>query len=179
MAPQAILDQLRDQAGVVLNELPSSSGIYALRDHLGTIRYIGIAHTEGFRTRISNKHTSGSEDRSHKFSAAYNSGRMWRDRHAGHGPDAKVSKRLRIAFIRKHCTASYVPIENYGSKSELEAIEVAVQQLAEPDEIAWCRTFQCVTEPEHLVDSLMNELRFSDNDRNAVMRQSSRSKEIK
>src|SRR5690606_23120697 len=121
--PNEILERLRVCRGMPLEQLPRASGIYALRDHVGAIRYLGIAHSEGFRVRIRNKHATGSEDRSHKFSAAYNAGRLWRDRHTGNKADGAISKRVRNAFILRHCTASIVEIPVYDGKAALELIE--------------------------------------------------------
>lgn len=74
-----ILEMLQAEP-VDLKDLPEEFGIYALWDHDKQIRYIGSTPkaTEGFRTRVCNKHSTGSEGRSHKFSQAYCTGRMWR-----------------------------------------------------------------------------------------------------
>lgn len=65
-----------------LDRLPHDRGIYTLHDHTGTIRYTGITKSvdSGFYDRIHNRHVTGSEGRSHKFSHAYNTGRMWCDK---------------------------------------------------------------------------------------------------
>lgn len=171
---QEILEQLRLQSPSRLEDLPSLSGIYALFDHEGCMRYIGIAHTEGFRTRIRNKHSTGSEDRSHKFSCAYNTGRLWRDRHSDPKDDAKVAKRLRNALILRHCRATYVAIEGYETKRALEAIEQDVLALAEPDERVWNSSFVPGPEPVALVDSLISELRYGQAETEALARQNAR-----
>ncbi|MFA9200694.1 MAG: hypothetical protein ACEQR8_05830 [Cypionkella sp.] len=171
MEPNEIIERLRSCSGLPLERLPGTSGIYALRDHTGTIRYIGIAHTEGFRVRIRNKHATGSEDRSHKFSAAYNSGRLWRDRHDGCKTDGAVAKRLRNQFILKHCSASVVEIADYGSKAALEQIERDVISLASPQEVTWNGKFAPVDEPSELIDRLIEEARFNDEGRAALDRQ--------
>ena len=177
MKASAVLEQLRLQKGVRLETLPATSGVYALRNHTGEICYVGIAHSEGFRTRIYSKHTTGSEDRSHKFSCAYNVGRMWRDRHVERFADAKIAKDLRTAFIRKHCTASFVQIENYGTKAQLEEIERQVINLATADETLWNRPFRTAEEPKELVDQLIVEGRYSATDLAALQRQQIRSRE--
>ena len=175
--PAHVLDRLRSCSGVRLEDLPGSSGIYALRDHTGAIRYLGLAHSEGFRTRIRNKHVSGSEDRSHKFSAAYNAGRLWRDRHAKDGGDGSLAKRLRNCFILTHCTASVVEITDYGDKAALQQIEKQVISLASPAETVWNRAFVPMSEPAELVDKLIHELRLSTDDCAALDRQKQRYKE--
>lgn len=129
--------------------------------------------------RISNKHTTGSEDRSHKFSCAYNVGRMWRDRHANHGSDSKVAKDLRTAFIRKHCSACFVPIERYEGKAELEALERKVLALACHSETVWNRPFAPGEEPLQQVDELIAERRYSFADLEALKRQQARFQEKK
>jgi len=174
MLPFKILERLRSCPGVPLVDLPNASGLYAPRDHTKTIRYLGIAHSEGFRVRIRNKHATGSEDRSHKFSAAYNAGRLWRDRHNDPREDAAVSKRVRNHFVLKHCTASVVEIPEYESKAELELIERHVIEMAAPDEIIWNGKFKAVEEPTELVDALIEELRLSSQDRAALDRQKRR-----
>ena len=177
MDARSILSALRDQRGVSLPDLPGSSGIYTLRDHKGSIRYFGIAHTEGFRIRIRNKHATGSEDRSHKFSAAYNSGRLWRDRHSEHQEDGAIAKRVRNQFILTHCSASVFPIADYASKASLEALEASVIQLASADETIWNRKFKALEEPKALVDALINAMRLGTQEIAAIERQESRFRE--
>ena len=179
MQPSEVLARLRAQPGVRLDQLPASSGLYALRDHTGAICYFGIADKKGFRDRISNKHTTGSEDRSHKFSCAYNVGRMWRNRHLDHGTDAKIAKDLRTAFIRKYCSASFVPIEHYEGKASLEAIERDIIALADVSETVWNRGFKPNEGPRHLVDQLVADRQYSTTDLAALRRQQVRSQEIK
>jgi hypothetical protein len=178
MNPNEILASLRGRGSTPLDELPPTSGIYGLRDHLGDIRYIGIAHSEGFRIRIRNKHRTGSEDRSHKFSAAYNVGRLWRDRRSCPPADAAISKRLRNALILEHCSASYVEVPNYRSKRDLEDLEAQVQRLADPNELAWLgKSFPPVDEPVELVERLIDRLRLPPFDRAALERQAERYRE--
>ena len=80
MDAKNILEQLATGHKHSLPELPETHGIYALWDHDGHIRYIGCTpkKTEGFKKRINSKHVTGSVCRSHKFSEAYCTGRMWR-----------------------------------------------------------------------------------------------------
>jgi hypothetical protein len=75
-----VLNELISREPSCLDALPHDDGIYALHDHVGDIRYIGITKGDknGFYGRIYSRHVSGSEGRSHKFSHAYNTGRMWR-----------------------------------------------------------------------------------------------------
>lgn len=118
---QNIFERLTQSEPVNLTDLPEEFGIYALWDHERKIRYIGSTpkNTEGFRTRIYSKHATGSEGRSHKFSQAYCVGRIWRYCKKLHDPaanreqsaaDTNAAKKLRNAFIRRYCAASYVSI---------------------------------------------------------------------
>src|SRR5665213_3594036 len=63
-----------------LDDLPEAQGIYALADHRGVLRYIGMTANETFRQRIYGRHVTGSEGNSHKFACAYNVGLMWYDK---------------------------------------------------------------------------------------------------
>ncbi|KQQ78456.1 hypothetical protein ASF70_22785 [Rhizobium sp. Leaf321] len=156
-----------------LDGLTRDHGIYALHDHLGDIRYIGITKGDknGFYGRIYSRHVSGSEGRSHKFSHAYNTGRMWRQKRDD-SPDALVAKHLRIAFVRRHCHASYVivPPEFW---SDLSRLELAVQAIAPNGMFAWGskRAFIPVPEPREMVDEMLDELNFTPVQRTAVERQ--------
>jgi hypothetical protein len=171
--PCLVLRSLTTSAPVYLNDLPQEHGIYALHDHTGAIRYIGItkADKHGFRGRINNRHASGSEGRSHKFSHAYNTGRMWRAKRDSR-PDAAWAKRLRTAFIRRHCRATFVVVPRtlWGGLLELESVIKAMAPQGMDD---WGnrRDFVCLSEPNDLVDALLNELRFTFDQRAAVERQ--------
>jgi len=152
--------------------LPDSFGIYALWDHEGKIRYIGCTPkaTEGFRVRVGNKHVTGSEGRSHKFSQAYCTGRMWRyckkldpesALRAQNSDDAKTAKELRTLFIRKHCRITYVEIPNNGLQnyfSYLTSLESEVQNMAPASMRKWEGLgFSRFAEPLELVDKLLEE----------------------
>tara|TARA_B100000446_G_C10413167_1_gene291782 strand:- start:122 stop:706 length:585 start_codon:yes stop_codon:yes gene_type:complete len=152
--------------------LPDSFGIYALWDHEGEIRYIGCTPkaTEGFRVRVGNKHVTGSEGRSHKFSQAYCTGRMWRyckklDPEsalcAQNPDDAKLAKKLRTLFIREHCRITYVEIPNHGLLnyfSYLTSLESEVQNMAPASMRKWEGVgFSPFAEPSELVDKLMEK----------------------
>jgi hypothetical protein len=158
---------------VYLSDLPQEHGIYALHDHTGAIRYIGITKADkyGFRGRINNRHVSGSEGRSHKFSHAYNTGRMWRAKRDSR-PDAASAKLLRTAFIRRHCRATFVDVPRTLWSGLLE-LETAVKAMAPQGMDDWGvkRDFVCLSEPKDLVDALLNELPFTFDQRVAVERQ--------
>jgi hypothetical protein len=171
--PSAVLEELTTKQPVRLDVLPRDHGIYALHDHMGNIRYIGETSGDkyGFYGRINNRHVGGSEGRSHKFSHAYNTGRMWRDK-KDRSPDAYVAKELRRLFIRRHCWATYVIVSS-ASGSQLRALEKAVQAIAPKGMMAWGdkRSFEPLPEPGELVDALLNELPFSPEQRAAIERQ--------
>lgn len=116
---RSIFERLTRSVPINLADLPEEFGIYALWDHERQIRYIGSTPkaTEGFRTRIYSKHATGSEGRSHKFTQAYCTGRMWRyckklDHPAAareqSATDADAAKKLRNAFIRKQIGRAHV-----------------------------------------------------------------------
>jgi hypothetical protein len=171
--PADVFRHLTVREPVRLSELPKESGIYALHDHTGAIRYIGITISDrlGFYGRIHNRHAAGSEIRSHKFSHAYNTGRMWRAREDDR-PDAIAAKALRSKFIRRNCKASFliVPQVHFEHLGELE---VAVQALAPTGMLDWGgkRGFDSLDEPAELVDALLDELGYGEDQRSAIARQ--------
>lgn len=168
--------QLTESKPVRLADLPEEFGIYALWDHTKQVRYIGSTPkaTEGFRTRIYSKHATGSEGRSHKFTQAYCTGRMWRYCKKLHGPaaalaqvaaDASGAKKLRNAFIRRYCAATYlvVPRDSLPSPyfASLTAIEFQLQAMAPPSMRVWEGIgFAAVPEPTALVDRLLIDLPY-------------------
>jgi hypothetical protein len=98
-------------------------------------------------------------------------GRMFRDRltQQGHS-DAKIAKDLRSAFIATYCGAVYGSLAE--SKAEIEALEAAVIRIEPPDAIRWNRSTSLVySEPEALVDALMDSLGFQPAERESVNRQ--------
>jgi hypothetical protein len=181
LEPYFVLDALTTRVPVALENLPDEYGVYALVDHSGQVRYFGVtaATGGGFRVRINNKHVTGSGGYSHKFSHAYNTGRMWRSR----GPcalqesrDAKAAKRLRAVFCRKHCKAAYfsVPLSGAGRDyfGELTALEKQIQSIAPPSMRRWERLhFTAEDEPKEMVDALIDELGYSAELRRALERQ--------
>jgi len=171
--PANVFRTLMSDEPVRLEALPSEHGIYALHDHSGTIRYIGITKVDkfGFRGRINSRHVTGSEGRSHKFSHAYNTGRMWRDKDDG-GPDAMAAKALRAVFARRHCRATFVIIPT-TLHHELSRLEKAVQAMVPLGILIWGndRTFVPFSEPTELVDALLGEPSYSSDTRAAVERQ--------
>ena len=168
--PASVLRDLIGREPMALGALPNERGIYVLHDHGGTIRYIGITKSSGFFDRIHNRHVTGSEGRSHKFSHAYNTGRMWRARWDA-CPDAYLAKRLRTEFIRRHCRATFVSLPE-PLWAELPMLESEVQALAPESMLDWGgRDFSPLSEPTDFVDALLEELSLSHDQRAAVERQ--------
>lgn len=171
MDSRQIFNQLTTSDPVALVDLPEQFGFYALWDHSGQIRYIGCTPkaTEGFRTRIFSKHATGSEGRSHKFTQAYCVGRMWRYCEKLHpiaaageqsASDANASKKLRNAFVRKFCGATFVVVPPSSTTnsyfSYLTALESQVQGMAPASMRAWEGIgFSSTEEPAELVDELL------------------------
>ena len=123
LTAEECLSELKNQKLKKIDDLPDAIGVYGLADHLGNIRYIGVTAADSFRDRIYSRHVNGSEERSHKLACNYNIGRMWRNRKcADHVErDAKIAKDLRREFIRRHCFAACVPLDQ--TKHALEALE--------------------------------------------------------
>jgi len=171
--PASVFRTLATRDPVRLDEVPFEHGIYALHDHAGMIRYVGITRKDkrGFYGRINERHVGGSESRSHKFSHAYNTGRMWRAK-KDNRPDALMAKALRREFARRYCRATFVtvPPTLFG---ELSRLEIDVQAAAPAGMLDWGskRSFMPLSEPTELVDALLDELFYSAHDRAAVERQ--------
>jgi DNA polymerase III subunit epsilon len=87
----------------------------------------------------------------------------------GHA-DADIAKRLRSQFILEYCRAVYVPID--GTKSEIERLEAEVIRIAPSSHVRWNRATDLnYPEPTDLVDALIEKLRLSQLEREAVERQ--------
>ncbi|MDK3075898.1 hypothetical protein QO034_22860 [Sedimentitalea sp. JM2-8] len=158
--------------------IPTEKGIYALADHEHRFRYIGSTEGRDFRDRIQNRHVTGSESNSHKFSWAYNVGRMFRgpkSRDPEIMADRQAAKDLRTAFIRKHCRAVWMPLT--GTRPEIEALEHAMVAIAPPETVQWNRERFHVAppaEPAALVDGLIAELGLQLSTRARLERQARR-----
>jgi hypothetical protein len=170
------LNDLKDQKLKKIDDLPDATGVYGLADHLGVIRYIGVTAADSFRDRIYSRHVNGSEERSHKLACNYNIGRMWRNRKSAEYVvrDAKIAKHLRREFIRRHCFAACVPLNQ--TKPALEVLEREIFRIAPPEMTSWNNTRKRVNrlpEPRDLVDSLIQELGLDAADVAALERQAS------
>lgn len=176
--PEAVLHALQNQEPIDLASLPDKHGVYALIDHAGSIRYLGVTENPrmGFRRRIFQYHVTGSEGRSHKFSQAYNTGRMWRSRtsHPGQiAAHAKFAKSVRTKFCRAYCRAAYVEVPRDLASTNyfqyLTRLESQVQQCAPLSMREWEGiNLRSVEEPADLVDSLIASLCLSSDARLAL-----------
>lgn len=172
--PERILSYLHETPPLPLADLPPGQGIYALYDHTGAPRYIGIT-TMGLWRRIHDYHAGG-DGNSHKFSTVYNAGRMFHTRKDSRtdAVDGRISKELRRLFARAHCRA--VGFEIPGkSKRELLDIESHVRRIAPPETTLWndARALPA-SEPEALVDALLDQLGWSTDKLAAIDRQACR-----
>tara|TARA_R110000751_G_scaffold71441_12_gene145039 strand:+ start:2080 stop:3243 length:1164 start_codon:yes stop_codon:yes gene_type:complete len=157
------LEHLQSQKLQKLQDLPKDKrGIYALADHQGNIRYIGktASPAESFHKRINQRHTTGSENYSHKFSSYYNVGRIWCGRKSGAAnADETLARKVRQAMIRRHCRAAYIAIDDHHAG--LAALEAEIIRLAPPEMRHWNNIgsqLAIQTEPEDLVDQAIREL---------------------
>lgn len=157
MQPAAILSRLLDATPMHLSAVPRGPGIYALYDHAGEARYVGIT-TKGLRDRIFNRHVGG-DNNSHKLSSAYNAGRMFHSRrHPGScAKDGPVAKELRRLFARVHCPAVPIPLPAL-QREDLFALEAEVIALAPASALSWNNARQLrAYEPEEAVDAFIGK----------------------
>jgi len=151
-------------------------GLYGLVDHLGYLRYIGSTKSPGqtLYSRIHQKHRTGSEHLSHYFSTMYNTGRMWRQRlDSATKADGGIAKRLRNAFVARHCRAVWVVLPDTADIGRLEAEVIAI---APSEATAWNgRKSAVYEEPLELVDETIRHLGWGERERAALERQRQRS----
>jgi DNA polymerase III epsilon subunit-like protein len=171
-----ILDLLKQAKPRLTSEAPRDArGIYGLYDHTGTFCYIGstASSAETFYKRIHQRHRTGSETHSHYFARMYNTGRMWVDKTDPEtGVEMKIVRRLRRAFIARHCGCTWVPLPDHADIAGLEAQVIA---MAPSEMVAWNRRgIAEYDEPVDLVDALIAELQLSPVERAALTRQRDR-----
>jgi hypothetical protein len=170
----AIFERLMSSIPDSLANVPQGSGIYALYDHEGDPRYIGITGKD-LRDRIYSRHAAG-DGNSHKFSTVYNAGRMFHTRRhpATCSTDGAVAKELRRHFARRHCAAVAIPLPGV-SFQQLLALEHEVCRLVPPDARRWNDTRALeVMEPTELVNDLLRSLGWDGRRLAAVERQAER-----
>lgn len=147
------LEALLHGVALPLTDLPRRRGVYALIDHTGETKYIGKADRTNFADRINNRHTTGSEANSHKFSHTYNTGRMWRAKNDD-SDDARKVKSFRTAFIRHYCRARVFEID--ADPLVIEGVESQLRRIAPSDATEWNdKRVHTAIEPENLVNELL------------------------
>ncbi|MCW2286756.1 hypothetical protein M2323_004546 [Rhodoblastus acidophilus] len=174
LTPRHALDHLLSQPFRRLDDMPDAIGLYGLGDHSGVLHYVGMTDSDSFRDRIWNRHIAGSEDRSHKLACNYSVGRLWHDRKhpRANERDGAIARRVRQAFIRKHCGFVCLPLKM--PKDELRRLEKGVIDLAWPDIADWNKTRKRVAkfeEPFELVNEIIRDLKLSVDEIAALDRQ--------
>lgn len=174
---QSLLAQLLAAPHRHTCEAPKDArGLYGLVDHLGHLRYIGSTKStrQTFYSRIHEKHRTGSEHLSHYFSTMYNTGRMWRQRlDSATEADGGTSKKLRNAFVARHCRAVWVVLPDTADIGRLEAEVIAIASV---EATAWNGHKTAVyDEPVELVDETIHHLGWGERERAALERQRRRS----
>lgn len=179
--PHSVLHALSSREPVALEQLTNERGVYALFDHTGQIRYLGVtaAIKSGFRDRIYHRHITGSKGRSHKFSHAHNIGRMWRSRAGSSSQeclDAKLTKKLRNVFCRRYCKVTYYTVPVLGVEldyfSEITMLESSILSIAPQSMKRWKGLdFTVEDEPKEMVNAPIDELGYSSDLRRALERQ--------
>ncbi len=174
MTPEDALVQLTTTTPLRLAALPKTRGLYALYDHEGQIRYLGVTAKE-LRDRILRRHVAG-DGNSHKFSSAYNAGRMWHDRkHLASDPlDGKIAKELRREFAKATCQAAVLRLPSW-SNEELFRLEEDIRALAPRDMQIWNDRRQLhPSEPTAALNAFLTELKWPDDKIAAIDRQAER-----
>jgi hypothetical protein len=174
MSPASFLALLLETEPVLLTQLPQTQGIYALFDHAGVPRYIGVT-AMGLRKRVAQYHVGG-DNNSHKFSTVYNAGRMFHTRNDLHtdANDGCIAKELRRLFARAQCRAVGIPLAGL-SRTDLFALEAEVRRIAPAVALSWndVRALDAYEPAEHL-DEFLTVLRWPIAKLNAVERQAER-----
>lgn len=169
-----VLQRLTTQEPVRLFEVTSrDAGVYALYDHEQRPAYIGL--TTDLRHRIWSNHPAG-DGNSHKFSTAYNAGRMFHCRKDSRScpNDGPVAKKLRALFAREYCGAVIYPLPGF-TKHDLDPIEVALRRMAPPEATRWNDIKALdACEPAELVDQLLARLNWNTIQIAAIERQAER-----
>lgn len=174
MSPETVLERLMESPKVKLNALPADQGVYALYDHEGVARYIGVTEM-GLKKRIHNYHVGG-DGNSHKFSTIYNVGRMFhtRDDPNTNARDGRVAKELRRMFSRRYCSAVGIPLPEL-TKMELYALETEVRRIAPKHALSWndARALDAY-EPTEFLNVFLKEISWSSAKSEAIARQAGR-----
>ncbi|MFC7706036.1 hypothetical protein ACFQXB_17795 [Plastorhodobacter daqingensis] len=142
-----------------------------LYDHEGVPRYIG--ESGDLQHRIWSNHCVG-DPNSHKWVCRYNAGRLWHVRNHDYTNenDGKTAKQLRAILARRFCAVRVLPIPELIQKSDRLALERAVQAIAPDPMNDWVNQKRIpASEPEDLVDQLLDDLGWGVAQRSALDRQ--------
>lgn len=172
---KSILARLQSAPPTRLDELPNERGIYELYDHAGRPCYIGRTASMTLRKRIYCYHVTGDRN-SHKFSAAYNAGRMFHERKhpATCSEDGPISKALRNGFVRKYCRAAFFSLPSCTDE-EIAELERQLIAVAPPEMKLWNGSKKVeATEPTNLLDEFLNEGSWTPAQLDAFARQAER-----
>lgn len=170
----AILDVLMTQEPKRLDALPLAQGVYALYDHEGVARYIGVTEM-GIRRRIHNYHCGG-DGNSHKYSTIFNAGRMFHERKDPRTcqTDGPIAKELRRLFARETCKAVGYPLPDL-TVPELYALERELRRMAPVDALSWNDSRKLnAFEPKAALDAFLASISWPDRKLEAIERQAVR-----
>lgn len=172
------------QPPIPLAQLNGESGIYALEDECGVVRYIG--ETAGsFFDRIYKRHVAG-DDNSHKYSNIFNAGRLWhpssRDvsavkRSITSPSDGKLAKKIRNRFARSKCHARIVHFP-VVSKAELKLLESRILAITPAENKLWNDSRQLRSYEPSGLDEFLESLALPASDLQALYRQGDRWKSL-
>jgi len=180
MKPETALEQLCNAPLQRPNrELPRVPGLYLLYDHEGVPRYIG--ETGNLQHRVWSNHCVG-DPNSHKWVCRYNAGRLWHLRKHSFTDenDGRKAKLLRAYLARHFCAAKVLPLPHLTKRPDRVALEGAVQAIAPDPMNDWVNSkVISASEPKDLVDQLLDELRWSVDEREALDRQAARWRKMK
>lgn len=128
-----VRDLILASQGDRLEDLPEEQGLYALLDHTGAMRYIGMT-TMTIRRRVARYHVAG-DGNSHKYSCAYNAGLLWHDRRdpRSDSADGRISKKARRDFARTTCRAIGVPLPGLTPASLARIEREVIGLVRHPD----------------------------------------------
>jgi hypothetical protein len=175
--PKEAFVMLMDQTPVKLADLVGGGGLYALEDECGVVRYIGETGSP-FLDRIYNRHCAG-DDNSHKYSTAFNAGRLWGmssvdinpvKRKVSDGSDGKTSKELRTLFTRLRCRARVIDLPHL-TKPQRKALEAGVLAIAPEENKRWNDKRLLAAYEPHGLDEFIAAISWPANRVDAVGRQ--------
>ena len=170
LEPSIVFHDLISREPKRLGFLPHDHGIYALHDHTGAIRYIGITKSidSGLFNRINSRYVTGSEGRSRKFSHAYN--------HVACQEGWALRCQPGEAFaLGVHSTTLRSDVRSGASFNSDRTAQAGDRRPGVGSRayarLGWKLALASLAEPKELVDSLLDDLCFSPEQRAAIERQ--------